>query len=351
MKKLTITFLLSLVCLLASAQDEYKRIELIGGQKDPVEVETDYCKLYVYANADRNGSEFSLTIDVENTDSHDFFLFGHSYDEKVLKKQKIRFAKNSGGINNIITCEGCRRDEIFKIESGKKRTLNFDHVNSSKVELPIYVAKHQLKKFLSSEKYLIIRRPIITLDIDFVNDEEVTDEDFPRLNTAYEDLLSEMDCEGICPRSTHNPSKERQLAPYKKKVQEILNEIKEIKQQHNWRERSEEYKEYKELKNKLEDIDFGKYEKYCGKCEKKPDPIHVHQCSYCNKSLSDVLNTLQRIYQKLDTGTSKSSVEGEVNSLHRAWTGGCPNLTKKKRNDTSKKSANIDDYYHRIKNF
>jgi hypothetical protein len=286
-----------------------------------------------------------------NDDKYDLFLFGHSYNEKDLKKQKIRFHKKSRDIKDIIPCEGCRGDEILKVESRKKRKLIFDHDNCSKIELPIYVAKHQPKKFLSSEKYVILERQTITLDVDFKSDDEVTDEDLLRLNSAYEDLLSELHREGICPRSTHNPSKERQLAPYKTKVQEILDNIKKIKQQHNWREKSEEYQKYKELKNKLDDIDFGKYERDCGKCGARSGLKPAHHCSYCNKSLSDVLNTLQRIYQKIDTGTPKSSVEGEANALHKAWTGGCPNLSKKKRNDTSKKSANIDDYYRRIKNF
>lgn len=356
MKNLSLTFLLSLICLFATAQDEYKRIELTEGQKDPVTIEFDYCKLYIYAGSARNGSSVNITMDVENNDNHDIFLFGQSYDERTLKKQKpsIRFHKNSGGIKNIIPCEGCRGDEILRIEAGRKRSLNFENTNQAKLELPMYIAQHKLKKFLSSEKYIILQRNIITLNVEIIP-ENRTDETYEKLNSDYEELLEELSEKTFCPRSSHRPSLEKQEEEYKTKIEEMLDEIKDIKKKNRWRESSDEYQSYKELKEKLEEIDFKEYEKWCGECHNSGGTGRiggrgVHQCSYCNKSLSDILSSLQRIYTRLDTGTPKSSVMGEVNALHAAWTRGCPNLSKKKREDSGK-SSQIDNYYNRIVNF
>lgn len=353
MKKLTLSFFLFLFCLFVSAQDEYKRIELKEGQKDPLELEFDYFKLYIYANSGRNGSEIGIIMDVENNDiKHDIFLFGHSYEEKFLKKQKpsIRFHKNCGGIKNIIPCEGCRGDEILRIEPGRKRNLSFENANHTKLELPLYIANHKLKKFLSSEKYIILQRSIITLDVEVIPENRI-DETFEKLNTGYEDLLEELSEKTFCPRSTHQPSWEKQIEPYEKKKKQILDEITDIKRKNKWRDSSDEYQSYKELNEKVEKIDFDEYKKWCGKCggpEPKPQP---HHCSYCGWSLNSLLKSIERIYIKLDTGTPKSSVMGEVNAMYNAWTRGCPYLSKKKRGDTSGKSRQIDNYYNRIANF
>lgn len=352
MKKLLFTSLLSLIGLFVSAQDEHKSVELKEGQKDPVEEEFNCCKLYIYASPARNNSECSVTIEVENNYTHDIFLFGRAYEEKALKKQKpsIRFHKNSGGIKNIISCAGCRGDEILRIEPGRKRSLNFENANHSKLELPMYIAKHQQKKFLSSEKYIILQRSIITLDIEIISGSS-SDENYEELKTKYEELMDELNEMPFCPRSNHGISLKKQQEPYATKIKDILDEISTIKKENKWRDSSEGYQKYKELKKMLEDINFKDYEKWCGECRSSSGsstPRRSHQCSYCDKSLNDVLNSLQRIYIRLDTGTPKSSVMEEVNALHNAWTRGCPNLSKKKREDTSGKSSQIDNYYDRI---
>ena len=359
MKKLSVIFLLSLVSLLATAQhDDVKSIELTEGQKDPVEEELDYCKLSIYTTSSRNGSSFNITVIVENTKGYDIFLFGRSYDEKSLKKHKIRFSKDWVGSKNIVTCEGCKGDESMRIEPGGRRNLHYEIGNSASLELPLYISKYKPKKFLSSEKFIILRNPKVTLNIEVIPENRV-DEAYEKLNSDYEELLEELNEKTLCPRNSHGVSLEKQEEEYKSKIQDMLEEIKSIKKKNKWRDSSDEYQNYKELKEKLEEIDFTKYEKWCGECssvgtrrkvDHTPAPTPVHQCRYCNKSLSDVLKSLEHNYQKLENGESKSSVMGEVNDLHNAWTRGCPKLSKKKR-DESGKSNQIDNYYNRIVNY
>lgn len=349
------TLLLSIVCLFASAQDEVKDIELTEGQKESVTIEFEYCKLVIYANSAHNGTGLNLTVQVENPNTTwDIYLFSRSYDIKTLKKQKIYFDKYSGGNENIMTCSGCRGDEIVSISPSGSRTLSFENVEESKLELPIYIVKNQRKKSGKIKKSIILRRHVITLNI-HVKHEDIAEEEYQKLSTGYEDLIDELSKKPFCPRNSHRPSLDNQEKPYKTKIQEMLDEISEIKKENNWRERSEGYQRFKELKEKLEDIDFTKYQKWCGDCYSSSGRVShgrttVHQCSYCNRSLSDVVRSLDRVYRKLYGGASKSSVMGEVNALHKAWTGGCPALTKKKREDAHN-SRQIDECYRKIENF
>lgn len=356
-KHYLLTVLLAMMATFVTAQDEHKRIQLTEDDANPVTVDFDYCKLYVSAIG--QDDNVSVSIEIENTNSAYLFLFPHAYSVKDLKKQKpsIRFGKRSAGISkSIITCQGSRGDEIIRIDPDRKRSLRFDRSGQTAIELPIYIANHKPKKFLSSEKYIIEERALITLDIDYKK-AEPEDDTYDKLNEEYESIIEDLKKTGICTRSYHPVSQTKQKTPFEERIQEVLDEISDLKKKNKWNDRSKEYKPYKELKAQLEEIDFKEYEKWCGNCRPaarptpSPTPSPGHRCSYCDKSLDGVLRTLMRAYNRIDTGTSKSSVMGEVNALHRAYTSGCPNLTKRKSQDGSGKSSQIDSYYNRIVNF
>lgn len=361
MKKQLLTLLLVLIAGMVSAQDDHKSVTLKPGAEYPETVLTEYCKLYLTANSSYTDKEVNLSVEVENTNDYYILLFGHAYTEKDLKKQRpsIRFDRTSYGATsrNLLTCKGNRDEGIMQIEPSLKCVLNIDgvHAKGAKLELPLYVAKHKPKKFLRKEKYIIMKRAIVTLDIRIESEPE-HDETLEQLNDRYDKLMADLKGKTFCPRSAHRPDLERQKEPYTKQIEEMLEEIADVKSTNKWKERTEAYKPYKELKEKLTDLrGLKEYEQWCGSCGSgRPTRVgksQSHSCNYCNKSLNEVRRFLERSYQRLQTGTSKSSVMGTVDALHAAWSGSCPNLKKRKQDDTSGKSGQIDNYYNKIANY
>ena len=354
MKKHIMLLLLAFVATMASAQDDHKSVELSTNQSEPIEVEFDCCKLFLSTSSFDSKDYVSLSVEVNNTDDYKILLFGHAFTEKDLKKQRpsIRFDRTSYGATDkkLELCKSDEGDDILMIEPSSKRTLTFENVNTSgmKLKLPLYIAKYKPKKFLCKEKYLILRRSIITVDVRFQSQPE-NDDLYSQLEEKYNELMEDLDGKRFCPNRSHKPSLANQEQPFKDRITEMLEEISDLKTEKKWRDRTEAYKPYKELKEKLEGIRF--IERDCGIHGGGGGvPIPTHSCNYCNKSLSSVLNALQSAYRKLDTGASPSSVMPEVEALHAAWTNGkCP-LNKRKKGDSSL-SGQIDKYYSRIVNF
>jgi hypothetical protein len=349
-KRHLLLFLIAFIPLFLSAQDESKSIELNADDTEEVEAEFNICKLLVRLARTSDDEKYSLSVDVENTNDYYVMLFGHAYTEKDLKKLRpsIRFDRTSygGTSKNLMLCEGCRNDEIVQIEPSYKRTLVFEEVvDNGSVEVPIYIAKYKAKKFLSKEKFLIMKRAIVTLNLK-INSRPAIDTDFPRISDSYDKLINDLSEKTFCPNSKHTPKLAKQKEPYEKRIQNLLNEIQTIKDRNDWRDKDEKYQPYKELKEKLEDIDLKEYERTCSKHKKPNGGGDIHQCEYCNMSASSALSTLRRAYQRLDQGASKSSVENEANRLMS-----CPNLKRKIGAASAGTLGGINDYYNRIKIF
>lgn len=348
-KRHLLFFLIAFIPLFLSAQDESKSIELNADDTEEVETEFNSCKLHVRLARTSDEERYNISVDVENINDYYIMLFGHAYTEKDLKKLRpsIRFDRTSygGTSKNLMLCEGCRNDEIVQIEPSYKRTLVFeDVVDNRTIEVPIYIAKYKAKKFLSREKFLIMKRAIVTLNLK-ITSRPAIDTDYPRISDSYDKLMKDLSRVSFCPSSKHTPKLDKQKAPYMERIENLLNEIQTIKERNDWRDRDEKYQPYKELKEKLEAIELSDHERTCSK-HLKPDTNHYHRCDYCNMTADNALKTIRRCFQRLDQGANKSSVENEANRLMS-----CPELKKTIRAAGAGISEGIADFYNRIKNF
>lgn len=356
MKRYTLALLCLCVSVFAMA-DEKKRVEITANQRQPVEIELNSnCKFYVSATKPADKEEATISVEVENLDdSHPLFVFSHAFTEKDLKKQKpsIRFDKKSYGSTSrdLRICKGIDCDPVVQITSQQRGMFSFQGSTGgiTPVELPLYMAKYKKKKFFCKEKYLILQREVIYLDVEVKAEEKPETDNFDDLNETYEDLMEELEGQTFCKNRSHTPSLSEQEEPYKTKIDELKDAIADIKSANNWREREPKYKKYKELLEKLDAIDFKQYEKDCGQ-HNVPDPIR-HTCSYDSWTPNQVLSSLVRIYQNLDNGKiKKASAVESAKALKRAWTDKrCP-LSRKMNNAASTKSQ-AEGYYDSIINY
>ena len=345
--------LCALFALGMSAQDQSKDVKLtVNGPEITVpEIFQNYnIRLKALENDD---GETKITVDLGTNDNYYLFLFGHAYTEKDLKKHKpsIRFDKKYYGATSreLIICKGVQDDDIMQVEPSRNRILSFDGIRGSRtqVEIPLYVAKYKKKGFLRKEKYLIQQRIKIVLNVELIKAAK-SDDDFERVSSATAELIDEIGQVTLCRNKKHKPSLEEQKAPWNDKIQEIKDEISDIKSRNGWRERSQEYQKYKDLIAKLDGIEFKT--EICSKCGSVVPPP-PHHCDYCNMSAKQVWQNLDRTFKKIDNReTKKSSAIGKVNAMHKAWTGGCPKLTKTLNADPSAKK-NIENLYYDIINY
>lgn len=354
-KRNILSLLLTFVTMTISAQSTVGRVEISEDQSDPEEVSYDCCTLYVTSAKSRNPGEVSLIVEIENADQSDksLLLFGESFTEKDLKKNtpSIRFHKTYGAMDkNVQIIDGIRGGNRWvEVKPGRKETLSFDNFSDSKLELPLYIAKYKPKGFLRKEKYMILEGAPLTLYVKVIPDESDEPDDLEKLNKAYDDLMNDLEGKSFCPNKRHSPGFKEQIKPYKEKKENALEKIAEIRESNGWRENSKEYKPYKELKGKFENIDFNDYKRDCGRHGGSTPPLH--QCAYCDWSIGSVQKSLENTYIKLTQGkVTKAKALSTANELKRAWSGGCPNL-KKKKSAKSTMSNNIDRYYNSIANY
>ena len=345
--------LCSMAAINIFAQDQSKDVTLSVNQQEPVILDLNDYQLSIRANDYGNGTEIS--IDIKNNPLYHLFLFDRAYTEKELKKMKpsIRFDKKFYGATSrdLLICKALQDDGTMQITPDGNRSLTFKGITGERAQclLPLYVVKFKKKGFLRKAKYLIYQRVKIELNITLQTTPKI-DDDYERVSKACEDLIEEIGQLTFCDRKSHKPSYKEQIEPYETKIQDLKDEISDIKSANRWREKSPEYQQYKELIAKLEEIEFKK--QYCGSCgiKAEPDPRHRH-CAYCDKTTKQVWQQLDKTYKKIDNRQQKKSdALSSVNALHKAWTGGCPNLTRRMKEDPTTK-ANIEDLYNDIVNY
>lgn len=349
-------FVLLLLCLCTSffiLADERIRIK-IAANKEPKEETRESCHLSISATSPSNSDDDRITILIENKEEeHLFFLFNHSYTEKDLKKLNIRFDKKSYGSTDrrLKSCNSVDGDDAIQIGPQDKHLLKFRaDVNPTEIELPIYIAKYKNSK---KNKFLILRREIISLNVEIEKEEEADDNGYERLYEAYNNLMSDLEEQSFCPNKRHSPSLSEQERPYKERIDEIKDEIADIKSAHGWRDNDRKYEQYKELLEKLENINFRIYEKDCRKhkASYSNSNIRSHNCSYSSWSAEKVLSSLVQIYKKLDNGRiSKESAVEKAKSIRRECTNkACPLYGKMNKATDIKKE--VEEYYNSIINY
>ena len=329
MKQILLAALCSFGVLAVSAQ-QVQGITVSASDPKPVEVTFDCCKVIITPSSVGN-ERMGLTVEVENEDrDKHLILFGHSFTERDLKRHRpsIRFDKKAYGLNSrqIEVCKGLREGEkILQVAPTRSGILQYDvdNVERMKLDIPVYLAKHKERKFLSKEKYLIMAHPqcILNVNIEWTSK---LDELYDKLSGEYDALLKEMEEKGFCPRRSHRVSLEKQQEPYEQRIQALLEEIASVKSENRWSDRSEQYQRFKGLRTQLEEIDFKVFERSCGRCGVDPPP--PHNCPYCHKSADDVYRQLNTLYMKLDNGrTTKDEAVRQANALNAAWSR-CPNF-------------------------
>ena len=352
-------FLICLCACVVASADERKSIDITPNQSAPVELNMGACKLYISASKDSGREEVRLSVEVENpSETHLLYLFNRSFAEKDLKKQKpsIRFDKKLyNGSHEIKTCKSEDGEDLILIPQSDKRILLFKGRENSvvSIELPLYITKYKKKGFLSSDKYLILQREIVILEVKVKNDDE---EVYKRINDAYEDLMEDLGRQTFCPNKKHDTSLSAQKKPFEDKIDELKDEISEIKSKNNWRERDADYKKYKDLLGKLNDINLKKYERDCGQHvssnrgsrtrDKISTPAPVIQSPKSSMSADQVLSSMVQIYRQLDNGDiDKSAAARKAKSLKGTWDSGVSSSA-----DASTKRK-VERYYDSIVNY
>jgi len=322
MKNILLTVLFSFAVLTLSAQ-QVQSISVSASDPKPVEAVFDCCKVIITPSSVGH-DKMGLTVEVENEDrDKHIILFGHSFTERDLKRHRpsIRFDKKAYGLTSrqIEVCKGLREGDIMQVAPTRSNVLQYEvdnNVERMTLDIPVYLAKHKDRKFLSKEKYLIMAHPKSVLNVSIVwarKPDPSFDEQFSKLSGEYDTLLKDLDKKRFCPSSKHPVSLKKQQEPYEQRIQEILEEIALLKSENHWSESNEQYQRFKKLRTQLEEIDFTAYQKCCGSC-------CGHYCSYCNKSADDVCRQLNTLYMRLDNGrTTKDEAVRQANALNAAW--------------------------------
>lgn len=348
LKKLSLFLLSVLLWVPGYSQDKIRSIKLTVNAPNPEIIDCDHCQLSVLAT-DYGNSSTVITVNVENIFDGPIFLFGIAYPEKMLKKERIQFDKKSYGSHsrNVKICEGVPTGEILMIKPGANRLLTIDNVDEpmKQLSIPVYYAKVKKKKPFGKEKYMIQGYAQIILNMTLIADAK-TDNEYEEIKSTYDDLIAMIEQKRVCPHPNHAVSKQEQIQDIKDRINDLKDEISDIKSEHHWRERDEAYKPYKELLENLDNIEIK--EEVCSKCQRINPTSRKHNCAFCSKSPADILSEIEGIYKQLDNRRiRKSDAKKNVETMRKAWNGGCPNLTKKMTDDTVNKDK-VEIYYNSI---
>lgn len=337
-------------------QDDVRNLELSVNKSQPYVLDYDFCRLSITAN-NYDSPTVTIHINIENTnENYSIFLFGHAYTEKTLKAENILFDKLSYGTTSkdIIVCEGLSGDGIMRIEPNGNRVLTFPDITEQKIkiELPVYIAKFEKKKFLSNDRYLIKQRIKLIINIT-LSIPDITDDQLDKIEQKCNELIEKINSTTICTSRKHPVSETKQIDELTTEIDNLKDEIADIKSENHWRERDEAYKPYKHLLERLDNVKFNR--SVCEECKRKSnintDTAKRHNCNYCKKSPSEILLLLQRTYQELDNRKiKKSEALKKIEGAHSAWSKDCANL-RRKINADSNTQYKIKKYYDAIVNY
>lgn len=356
MIKRQLIFIILCMSTLVTMADEQINIVLSEDHPKKATEYPGFCNIFVTMGDTDDDGTTPVSIQIENiSESSQILLFDRAYSEKNLKDMSIVFHKQfPGNKGNRVIESADDLNELILIEPGQKRILPkliVDKEKSKQCRLPLYVAKTKEKKilkiFVGKTKMEIADKNIIEMNIKV---EIKADENIIRLNEEFESLQNELKTKSFinCPNNTHASSLKKQKAPYHSRINKIKGSIDSVLTANGWTAADKEFASYDELRRKVGNIDLSEHVR---KCNKHHHVIPIHNCQYCNKTLSQILKAMERTYKQLDNRRiTKEAALTEANKLINACSEEkCP-LNKKWKNGGIEKNS-IENYYNRIKNF
>lgn len=297
-----------------------------------------------------------VQLELENSSSlYRFLLFDRAWTKKELKKNHVVMEKNFGGetsmkVENIKLVNENGFNEIVPNERYTFPEILVEEEKTYECKIPIHLTKPKPGLFCKKRKKL---HSIIdcTVRISVDNKDEVYDKlkrECDSLLLAFNGALAR---EEFCTNPLHRPPFEVQTDAYTSANQNLRDRIRRPLYEKGWSKDSKRYKRYEALLASLDKMDTAleryKNEKHeCGK-------VHVkkHSCAYCNLSLQQIYNKLNRHYMDLHNGTvQKSAVIREVNALYKCCTDPTSKHAPQWRSGDPYK-AGIIEFYNKIKDY
>ena len=338
MRKLLLATLLACCLSATSFADRQEKIKLDNQDRMRETVDYDGFRIYVEMYDVKDNGSVSMAVAIENRDESDgIILFHQAYDEKTLKKSKIRFAKEYPGAKGKRTVLPCLKiDKTYDLSPDHRCLIQLSGMdgNVSDCIIPLYVISYKTNSKGRLVRRTIIEQQVIELQVEVELKPEPI---YYELNDAVHALKAETDTVVFCNNPKHEPSFEMQKAVYQVKIDSLNHVIDSIIRSHNWFSSDKRFIEYKEIKDILSGIDLNKNVEDCGQ------HIEVHQCRYCNRSLEDIHHRMEDIYMQIlasvDRKKTKREYIGEVNSMYRCVL---------RRNQSGKQKDRIKEYFNRI---
>ncbi|MBQ0050248.1 MAG: hypothetical protein KBT12_08475 [Bacteroidales bacterium] len=326
MKKTTLLLLLLLVCCLSSRADEQRKLNLNNTSNRTSHIELSYANIFVTEAEEDKDGQAVVTVELENTnETCVLVVFGQSMNEKEVKKQTgITFDKTFPGKSGKRTAENMRMmKEVSSAVPPMERitlcTFCLEDGEATTVDLPIYIAKPKDKKM---KKLVLMERDLQQLDI---TASLQPDEQFNALSEQTAKLAKEIKGALYCNNKNHRGNDASDLkSSYKKKVKSLTGELLSAKKACN--EGGSKAQKYQNLVDELASIDIDHLEEVSAckndkKTKEKAPKVEkekTESCKYENKTLQQLYNTLDDMYQKVYSGkTTKKKVMGEVNAIYK----------------------------------
>lgn len=339
------------VCSNLWANEEYSII-LDRGDAIVKTVELPYGNIYLRLT--EYGNYHKLFVSLENTtNSTAILLFGNTYGEKVLKrnKAKIEFEKTYPGSKGHRSVFGCSElnHPFISITPEEKTDLfviDINSASSAKFGIPVYLAKYDAKKLVKKGayniNYKILSEDLLNFNIEIRGWSE-NDKDFVSLKSAVDEYVSSVNAVAFCKNKKHVPNLSLQIKPYQEKKDSLLNAIDKMLQNPAWMSTDKPYIKYSELLDQLNKVDLNEHTYDCGEHKVAPKQ---HSCSYCKLSAQQIYHQLDDLYQKMRAGRlSKNAAVATAQKLNSCYQ---KNSRRKKDSGYSDK---ISRFYSRIINY
>lgn len=350
MKRLsTIILAALLICSTSWANEEHN----ITFDRGKIDSDTSIVLPYgiVTLKLEKKDLDYRVHVSIENTTtSEGMLLFRYRVEEKVLKKNKpkIEFEKTFPGSKGDRRVNGCKdldNQIIVVLPAEKSDLLDIDlkPTSSTKLELPIYLAKYnpkKLKKGKNKIDYKILSEAILALNFEIKGWDE-NDPDYVSTKNSVEAYLQALKSVAFCKNKKHRPSLNEQQKPYQEKKDSLINTIKDTLETHReWLSIDAPNMAYTELLNKLNKVNLNDYNYDCGK---HVTPPRRHHCKYCSLSAQEIYHQMDDLVQlRLLGKISKTDATNKAKALNNCYQ---KNL---ERGRTPLYDTKVSEFYNRI---
>ena len=325
----------------------------------PIEINKDeHGHIFIKINGEPdNQSRTPIQIQLENNSTkYWFLLFNHAWPKKLLRREwKVYLEKGIG--DNALSVENINldpyQDNFIPPLSNNSYTFPDILVEEGKTyecKIPIHLATPKPCLFNKKKKKRVEEIITYTITVSVENKDEAYDKlkhECDSLVAACNEALAH---EIFCTNTLHRPSFKVQTEKFTTANQELKDQIRRPLYDNSLPKESKKYQRYKALLDSLDEIDYAleHYRHDCGKHRTPPQ----HKCSYCNLSLQEIYNKLNRHYQNLyNNEVQRSDIIKEVEALYKC----CKDPTCSKHAQQWKKGdkykSGIIEFYNKIKNY